>query len=963
MVSKVTQQGFGTLKIPGSYIRETITPSVPGLTPANNVGIIGESTSGQQSSLSGVQAFAPTEFALMQSIYGSGPLVDGFMQLGAASNDVNIVGQPNQIFVYKTNHTTSSSTGLYSTSNSYGTFYAKSQGTLGNSYNVTVEAYQAAVQPKVGPFTFIPGGASVSAVLRLSGGSALNYQLGSNTAPNTAVSTFNSSTSALLASGGVNRVSFSGNAAQTLSLTVVSGNNVTFGLNAPNTFTVSPQVGDTIVVPANGNYGATANSSFSGSGGANLGAYVVTAITNNSSTALITTVKLSNSSATVGVITPVNTSTTFSAVPGNDLVCYSPLQLIYKVGTNRSSFSGAASTNVSVSITGTTLRVNFLGSSFAFPQNGTAPQVSDDLYIPSGSVIGGAAGVNVGWYSVSSVSSVTGSSYVIATALGTNTPANVSSTALTSAPDTNDLIDNRPWSTKFVAGMSTSDGGAAQNISAAAFNLGTTASASFISTATTPDYVTGTEFKETVETKQASTSVDEVISNIGGFAAIKMGYLGTTASVNVSSTSLTFTVVGGTGANFSVSTSQFNSIGDLVAYINSQSGFAATAANNIQALPLTYTPNNSTTVACVLDTGTFTLCSSVTSTEYPGQIKMDAYDFIQALAGSSYLNFAPLTQSGLPELSGPSFLSGGSQGATSGADVLAGVDAFAAAPINFLVPLFSQDATLDAAQGVTAIGSTYQIDAINAAVKAHCISMSTPLNQRNRLGVVSKRALFADAQTAAESMASSLISFAFQDSKNLNSLGNIAQFPPWMLAVTAAGMQAVGQQEPITNKAPNVSGVLSYYGNSDFNPGNPAQVSAALDAGLLIVQPTPQGGLRWVADNTTYSATNDLIPNSLSAMYLGQLIALDLIASGTTFVVGRPTAVMTPSKVTSFIQEKFSQYLTNLWLSPSQGAPAGYKNLVVTLSNGVYNYNAQIYLDTEILFLLGSLSLSTPSFS
>ena len=963
MVAKVTQNGV-TYVIPGSYVKQNIIPAVPGLTGGGVVGLLGESTSGEQSATDGPLTFAPSQFALIQSTYGSGPLVDAALALAAPSNDAILTGQPTALVLYKTNHTLSASTPVYVTANSYGTFHALASGSAGNSYNVTVETYQAAVQPSVGPFTFIPGGASVSAVLRLSGDAALNFQLGGNASPPNVASSFNVSTSYLLVSGGVNRGSFSGNAGQTLSVTASAGNVVTFGLNAANTFTITPVVGDTIVMPATGNYGSTANSTFSGTSGVNLGAYVVTAVSNNATTALITTVKLSNSSATVGVITPVNTSTTFTAQPNNDLQVYSPLTVQYKVGSNRNSFTAAASTNVSVTVTGSSLRVNFLGSSFAFSQNGTTPQVGDDLYIPSGSAIGGAAAANVGWYAVTSLASVTGSSYIIATRSSLGTAVNVSSTAVTSTPDTSDIIANRPWSNRFVAGLSISDGGAAQGLAAAFFDLGTSTAASFISSAGTPDFVTGTEFIESIETKQASSSVDEVVSNIGGGAALEIGYYGTTASVNVSSTSLTFTVAGGPGANFSVSTSQFSTVGDLVAYINTQPGFAATAANNIQALPLTYTPNNTTTAFCVLDAGTYTLCSSVTSTEYPGQIKMNAYDFNQALAASAYLSFTPAANfAGLAELFGPVFLSGGSQGATSGADIVTALDSFASQPINFVVPLFSQDATTDAAQGVTAIGSTYTIDAINAAVKAHCIAMSTPQNQRNRVGVVSKRATFTNAKLAAESMASSRISFAFQDSKNLNSLGNIVQYQPWMLAVIAAGMQAVGEEEPITGKAPNVASVLDYYGSADFNPSDPALVTEALEAGLLVVQPTTSGGLRWVSDATTYSATSDLIPNSLSSMYLGDLIALDLISSGTSFVVGRPTAIMTQPKVVSFLQQKFSQYLSNLWTSPSQGAPAGYKNLVVTLDNGVYSYAVTVYIDSEVLFLIGNLNLQPPSFS
>src|ERR1700684_3967869 len=106
MVSKATVNGQ-TYTIPGSYVKETIVPAVPGLTPEGFIGIFGECTGGTQTgaTTAGIVPYATTQFSLFQQTYGSGSLVDAFMQLAAPSNDPLIVGAPQLIYPYKTNHT------------------------------------------------------------------------------------------------------------------------------------------------------------------------------------------------------------------------------------------------------------------------------------------------------------------------------------------------------------------------------------------------------------------------------------------------------------------------------------------------------------------------------------------------------------------------------------------------------------------------------------------------------------------------------------------------------------------------------------------------------------------------------------------------------------------------------------------------------------------------------------------
>lgn len=972
MANSFSAPGLGTVFTPGSYIQTKLAPTVPGLSIANSIGIIGESSLGNATSAPGESlannAYQPNQIAQVVQKFGSGPIVDAFRFLAAPANDPNITGAPSVIYIYKTNTSTSASLPIVSAQGSYGTLLAAQPGNPGNLLQNQISAYQAPAQPTSGTFTYIPWGGSSSAVVRFNGGSAFNYQIGSNTQPSALVTTLNSNTN-LLVFGGVNRNFASGNAGVTMTLSVVSGNTVTFGMAASNTFTVSPQVGDTVLIPVVNSYGCTAASVFNAANSASVGAYVVTYVFNTTTTCSVGAVKLSNFQVTNTVAAPANISTTFSAQPNNDLQCYSPLDFIYKAGTNRNSFTSAASTNVSVTVTSGVARVNFLGASFAFTNSsgvGNTPQVGDDVYIPTGSAIAGAGSANVGWYTITQVYNQTGASYILMTALGVQVPVNVGSTSLSASPNTTDIVCNRPWVSGVASGYSLSDGGASVNVNQALYQLGTTSASTFISTAATPVFNTGTEYKAESTTIRNSDSTNEVIGNIGGNAYVKIGYFGTTATVNISSTAFTFAVSGGPGANFSVSVSQFNTLGDFVTYVNNQAGFSATASAAYQALPISYAVSL-TQNECILDSGTFGICSSVASAEYPGQIKADLYSWVNALATSAVVAYAfpnPWTAAtGLPDPDSPAFLTGGGTGATSGAAVTSGIDAFQNVNINMLVPLFSQDASVDATQGNTAIGSTYTIAAINAYVKTHVLAMSTPAAKKNRLGVVSQRTPFSNAMASAQSLASSRMAFCFQDVKNPSSSGALLEYQPWMLACLTAGAQLSGVFEPITNKQPNLSSVVDFYGSSDFNPQNQGQVSQALQAGMIVVAPQPNGTLVWVEDQTTFSANNNIIPNSLSAMLTSDLIVLDMNSSLGQFAVGRPSAIITPAKVLAFMQTKFAQYLQNNLLTPSQGAPLGYQNLTLTLANGAYQWSANIFLDTEILYIFGTLNLSSPTFT
>ena len=185
MANRVTQSGFGTITIPGGYVRQNIVKQVPGLSPSGYIGIIGEATGGSATSASGeslaANLYSPSQLGEVIAKFQSGPIVDAFRQLAAPSNDPNIIGAPTGVYIYKTNQSASASASFYAAQGFYGTLEAQQPGNGGNQLNVIIEPSVVAVEPVVGPFTFAPGGAAVTATGALTAASLATSGGGSAT--------------------------------------------------------------------------------------------------------------------------------------------------------------------------------------------------------------------------------------------------------------------------------------------------------------------------------------------------------------------------------------------------------------------------------------------------------------------------------------------------------------------------------------------------------------------------------------------------------------------------------------------------------------------------------------------------------------------------------------------------------------------------------------------------------------
>lgn len=455
-------------------------------------------------------------------------------------------------------------------------------------------------------------------------------------------------------------------------------------------------------------------------------------------------------------------------------------------------------------------------------------------------------------------------------------------------------------------------------------------------------YTSSEEPSVEVHVVNSNANVNETF-NVVPSIALSMGYEGTTGTVTINATTLTTTVTGGTGTSLSIPLSQFTTIGQLAAFINSQSGYSASASASV----------NSTSPSA-LDEVTTVGIASTGSADKPGRIKNSVAAFSTAMSTSTAVTFTSTAVAGLPDPAALTYLADGLLGPTLAADIVNAIAQFAGIQLNIIVPLFSQDASVDIAAGNTDPGSTYTIDAINELLKSHCIQYSTPTLKRNRTAILSINDTYANCKVQAQELATYRCSLTCQQVTQINSAGVSTLFLPWYGACLAAGMQTAGFYKSICNHLTNA---ISFKDPVGYNSGDPDDVSDALTAGLLVLSQNTSG-IIWVSDQTTYGLDTNFVYNSIQAVYLSDILSLDLAQSFQTAIVGKSVADVSAASALSFLQQRFDYYKKLKMTSTSSDAPLGYKNASIQIQAPSMYVNVEAKLTTSIYFVAINLALS-----
>lgn len=427
--------------------------------------------------------------------------------------------------------------------------------------------------------------------------------------------------------------------------------------------------------------------------------------------------------------------------------------------------------------------------------------------------------------------------------------------------------------------------------------------------------------------------------------AMQVGYLGTSATMTINQTAKTLvtSVTGGAGVALTLDMTQFQTVADMVAYIASQPGYSASVAASAQQSPTS-----------ALDAVTTLPIAASTAGTKPGRVKSASAAFKKAISTSKAVDFVPTATAGLPAPAAAQYLSGGAKGATAAADIIAAIAQMAGVQANIIVPLFSRDATADISEGLTDAASTYTIDAINAAVKSHCLEYSTPELKRNRLAVLSFDGAYTEAKSRAQSLATYRCLMAFQRASQVNSAGVIQSFQPWYTACIAAGMQAGGFYKAIVNKLANI---ISFTDPAGYDSGSPGDVEDALDAGLLMLTKDNSGN-RWVSDQTTYGLDTNFVYNSFQAVYLADILVLDLADAFQKAFVGQSLADVDAATALTYLYQKMDGYKKLKMIASSDDAPLGFKNAKVSINAPTMSVSVEIKLATAIYFIPISVAIS-----
>jgi len=914
------------LLIPDSSVDISVASNPAGIATTGVVALIGEADEGPSWSQDAAnqikpasQSFSPTEINKVIAKFGSGRLVDAFRGISAPAAQ-GITGAPNRVILIKSNDSASAELDLV-----HGKMLAKRGGEQGNSITAAVSSSSPEAAPSTGSFSYVPSSSASAMAFRVNGGAKQTLAIPANTLPSSLASTL-TSMSGMNVVGGVNRGVISSLTGQTLELQVVAGQNVKIKLAAGQVFSAAPKAGDTIRIPA--------GSVIEGTLAANVGWYLVTSAVSSLSEASISAKKITSGA-------PVAVAAAAIVSPNSEMIDYSYMQIDNSSGTDRNVLASLVGQLISASAAGSALTLALAaGQVFS-----STPAVGDLLMIPSGSVVAGGSSENVGYYQVTVVSNDTLNASIKASRLSNGSPASVSSVAISATSDIS-VMDPQ------IAGIGKSleiyDNAGAANISTIFKSLGADAAASWLES----QLSSSVELKKTISLKKDSSGLQESFV-VGGDIVMTLGYNGTSATATIGLVSgvlkLQTSVVGGAGANLDIDLSKISSIAQLVAKINLNTGYKAAAAS-VAASQMS---------PSVLDQASFSIASDLVN--MPARIKNDLYALIKSdkgLKGSTLIVYSPIATAGLPEDKSLAYLSGGSKGGSSGLQMSKAIDALQAVRCNFVVPLVSKDASADILSGDTEASSTYMVDAVNAAVKTHVLSMSTAKIKRHRVCIVSKNDTFANVKASAQNMASFRVAHVFQDAKDFSaSTGNIVQFQSWMSAVKAAGMQAAASYKGIfgPRRLVNISGASQ--AAADFDDQSIGDLEDALLAGLMPLQSQETGGFSWVSDQMTYSIDNNFVYNSLQAVYIADVMAITLADSLKKAFVGESVADVSVGLVETFVNAKLNEFLNNKFTVGTAAYPNGVKSVSISIDGSILFVEVCVIEASTIKFIPVSLQI------
>ena len=308
----------------------------------------------------------------------------------------------------------------------------------------------------------------------------------------------------------------------------------------------------------------------------------------------------------------------------------------------------------------------------------------------------------------------------------------------------------------------------------------------------------------------------------------------------------------------------------------------------------------------------------------------------EVTAGSSYVTITKVAGStaGPGNTATAVFLTGGIEGSTAFSNWQAALDALKDYRINTIVVLTSDEA-------------------VHAAVVTHCTYMAGA-GRSERDAVLGSATATTLAQGKARGFALNTrhARLCIQDIKRFNTAGVKEQFPPYFTACIAAGMQAgssVGTS--LTFKYANV---LETVGDDStytvVDDGN-----ELIESGLCVLEKVPNIGYRWLRNNTTHLADNNLAYCEASVNEAVNFAVYELRKALETFV-GK-------NGFSGTVNAALGVAVGILGELVAVGAITSYKNLTIELADDVMTVDVEIAPIVPVNFIKTTLHLVSASFS
>lgn len=482
--------------------------------------------------------------------------------------------------------------------------------------------------------------------------------------------------------------------------------------------------------------------------------------------------------------------------------------------------------------------------------------------------------------------------------------------------------------------------------------------------------VAASEPMATLTVRNPVTTLEES-ATVGGEVMVSFGRDATggatAATVAISATAITLAQTSATPASYVLQKADFPNIQAVVDYVNTLPGWSAAAASILAGQMQ----------VSILDQVAATGAFAVSAASRPARIKHDADQVINFMALSSQVEMIPLVgqtdvkRVGLPDEQGvPNalYLSGGSKGATTSADIVTALSKFEKFRVNSVVPLFSRDASEDAADQLTDPASSYTIAGIHQAVKTHLSLMSTTKKKSERQGYLSFKGSYADAKVQIATMAAARIQMVIQDVRQADSEGNIKWFQPWAGAALLAGARGgspIGN--PMTFKYFNMSGIRQTAQpmstpeqdiQVDFDPDT--MYDDAIANALTFWEAPQTGGFRLVVDNTTYNKDGNWVYNRGNVLYAADVLAYDFRNQLENIYVGLKNTV-SAAEIKSTCEAILATYLAQGITVSTSDAKNGFKQLVVQINGNTVNVSVVVKLVEGIDFVLADITLQRAS--